>query len=213
MAETITRDELRRAIEGEEVVVVETLGPSYYAQGHLPGAINIPHTQVDELARTLLPDRGAAIVTYWKGAGGKQSPIRMIQGDKTKLADPHGLAYDPKEDVIYAANFGSRHDVSKNLTPRTGVPSEGNEQGKENWPLGREFGVPGSGTINVPSVSVYRRTARGNEPPVRVIQGNRTRLIRPQSCRRSSRSSTSASVVPRTSAIAAKGRGTSGRSR
>ncbi len=118
----------------------------------------------------------ASIVTYWKGAGGRMSPIRMIQGSRTKLADPHGIAYDPKEDVIYVANFGSRHDVSRTVTPRTGVPSEGNEVGKENWPLGREFGVPGSGVISGPSVSVYRRTARGDEPPLRVIQGPSTQF-------------------------------------
>jgi Rhodanese-related sulfurtransferase len=31
---------------------------------HLPGAINIPHTKIDELAPTLLPDKSAEIITY-----------------------------------------------------------------------------------------------------------------------------------------------------
>lgn len=79
MAETITRDELRSAIEGDEVVVVETLGPTYYAQGHLPGAINIPHTDVDELAPALLPDRGAAIVTYCSNTACQNSSIVQAQ--------------------------------------------------------------------------------------------------------------------------------------
>jgi rhodanese-related sulfurtransferase len=61
---TITRSELEAAIAAGEVLVVETLGPMYYASGHLPGAVNIPHTQVAELAPELLPDRDAAIVTY-----------------------------------------------------------------------------------------------------------------------------------------------------
>ena len=64
MASTITRDELRAAIDNGTVVVVETLGPMYYESGHLPGAINIPHTEVDALAPSLLPDKDAAIVTY-----------------------------------------------------------------------------------------------------------------------------------------------------
>jgi rhodanese-related sulfurtransferase len=63
-ASTITRSELQDAIAAGAVVVVETLGPMYYESGHLPGAINIPHTQVAELAAELLPDRDAAIVTY-----------------------------------------------------------------------------------------------------------------------------------------------------
>jgi len=32
--------------------------------GHAPGAINVPHTEVDALTPSLLPDKHAAIVTY-----------------------------------------------------------------------------------------------------------------------------------------------------
>jgi len=64
MTALITRDELRGEIEAGTVVVVETLGPIYYERAHLPGAINIPHTEVRELAPELLPDKQAAIVTY-----------------------------------------------------------------------------------------------------------------------------------------------------
>ena len=61
---TITRDELHARIQRGDVVVVETLGQRYYEDGHLPGAINIPHTEVARLAPELLPDKDAAIVTY-----------------------------------------------------------------------------------------------------------------------------------------------------
>jgi rhodanese-related sulfurtransferase len=64
MTALITRDELRGEIDAGTVIVVETLGPMYYEGAHLPGAINIPHTQVRELAPELLPDKQAAIVTY-----------------------------------------------------------------------------------------------------------------------------------------------------
>jgi rhodanese-related sulfurtransferase len=60
----ITREELRAAIFQGDVVVVEALGPRYYEDAHLPGAINIPHTEVGRLAPELLPDKDAAIVTY-----------------------------------------------------------------------------------------------------------------------------------------------------
>ena len=61
----ITREELRARLDGgEDVVVVETLGPKYYEDAHLPSAINIPHTEVDELAPRLLPDKSAHIVVY-----------------------------------------------------------------------------------------------------------------------------------------------------
>jgi len=64
----ITREELRAAIFQGDVVVVEALGPRYYEDAHLPGAINIPHTEVGRLAPELLPDKDAAIVTYCSNA-------------------------------------------------------------------------------------------------------------------------------------------------
>ncbi len=75
MTALITRDELRSAIARRDVTVVETLGPGYFESGHLPGAINIPHTQVRELADALLPDRDTAIVTYCSNAACRNSEV------------------------------------------------------------------------------------------------------------------------------------------
>lgn len=61
---TITRTELQTLIDADAVTVVEALPAEYYEQGHLPGAINIPHTEVRNLAPALLPDKGAQIVVY-----------------------------------------------------------------------------------------------------------------------------------------------------
>ena len=36
----------------------------YYADKHLPGALNMPHDEIDTLAPTLLKDKDAAIVVY-----------------------------------------------------------------------------------------------------------------------------------------------------
>ena len=54
MVEKITLDELRRELEIGDVTLVEALGPAYFEDAHLPGAINIPHDRVDELAPELL---------------------------------------------------------------------------------------------------------------------------------------------------------------
>jgi rhodanese-related sulfurtransferase len=61
---TISRTQLRDLIEAGTVTVVEALPAEYYDQGHLPGAINIPHTEVRDLAPALLPDKDAQIVVY-----------------------------------------------------------------------------------------------------------------------------------------------------
>jgi rhodanese-related sulfurtransferase len=44
--------------------LVEALGAPYFADAHLPGAINIPPGLVDALASRLLPQRDAAVIVY-----------------------------------------------------------------------------------------------------------------------------------------------------
>lgn len=61
---TISRDELRTLIDAGTITVVEALPAAYFDQGHLPGAINVPHTEVRDLAPTLLPDKDAPIAVY-----------------------------------------------------------------------------------------------------------------------------------------------------
>jgi rhodanese-related sulfurtransferase len=64
----ISRDELHRSLTtGDPLTLVEALGPAYFDDAHLPGAVNIPPDQVDRLAPALLPDSGAHIVVYCSG--------------------------------------------------------------------------------------------------------------------------------------------------
>jgi rhodanese-related sulfurtransferase len=64
MTALITRDQLRAEIDAGTVTVLDALGGEYYARQHLPGALPLVESEVDERAATLLPDRTAAIVTY-----------------------------------------------------------------------------------------------------------------------------------------------------
>jgi rhodanese-related sulfurtransferase len=75
MSALITRQQLHQEIAANAVVVVETLGDTHYAAGHLPTAINIPHTRLRELAATLLPARDAPIVTYCSNTACRNSEI------------------------------------------------------------------------------------------------------------------------------------------
>ena len=78
-AKTITRDELRRAIDAGSVTVVETLREEHFAQGHLPGAIHIHFEQIGERAHELLPDKDAPIVTYCSNTACRNSEIAANQ--------------------------------------------------------------------------------------------------------------------------------------
>lgn len=64
MTALITRDELAKEIANGTVTVLDTLGGEYYAKAHLPGALELVEADVETRAAQLLPDRGAAIVTY-----------------------------------------------------------------------------------------------------------------------------------------------------
>lgn len=49
-------------------VVVDTRGDDAYARGHVPGAIRLPHAEIDERSIAALP-AGAVAVTYCWGPG------------------------------------------------------------------------------------------------------------------------------------------------
>lgn len=69
MPTRITRQELQARMAGaDRPVLVEALGAGFYADAHLPGAVNLPPGQVDHLAPALLPARTAAVVVYCTGS-------------------------------------------------------------------------------------------------------------------------------------------------
>ena len=118
-----------------------------------------------ELSLTVQHDH--AVVAYRKDAKDLDEPIRLLQGDRTLLADPHGIAVDTRNRLLFVANHGSRYTPTGERPPD--MP--------EHWPQGRDTGrLPGSGNFLPPSITVYPLQASGNTPPIRVIQGPKTML-------------------------------------
>ena len=118
-----------------------------------------------ELSLTVQHDH--AVVTYRKDAKDLDEPIRLLQGDRTQIADPHGIAVDTRNRLLFVANHGSRYTPTGERPPE--MP--------EHWPQGRDTGrVPGSGNFTPPSITVYPLQASGDTAPVRVIQGPKTLL-------------------------------------
>ncbi len=65
MVTRISRDELRAKLDrGDALVVLEALPALYFEDAHLPGALNMPHDQVDALASTLIPTLSTEVVVY-----------------------------------------------------------------------------------------------------------------------------------------------------
>jgi DNA-binding beta-propeller fold protein YncE len=128
---------------------------------------------VDEDAKELFlsVQHDNALVVYNKTARDSEAPIRVVQGSHTGLADPHGLAFDQKNGLLFVANHGSYHEVSP---PAPGEKIRGRVF--PGFPLSREDAVPGSGKFLPPSISIYAKDARGDAPPLRVIQGPKTQM-------------------------------------
>jgi DNA-binding beta-propeller fold protein YncE len=127
---------------------------------------------VDEVAQELFltVQHDNAIVVFNKTAKGTEAPIRVLQGDHSGLADPHGMALDPKRNVLYVANHGSTHQVR---APEAGRTRRAQTPG---WPLTRDDAVPGSGQMLPPSITVYSKDAKGDAAPLRTIQGPKTQM-------------------------------------
>ena len=115
-----------------------------------------------------------AVVVFRKMAEEEEAPIRLLQGDRTRLADPHGIALDAKNDLIFVANYGASRQHRTGAGRGAGTLGMG--RGKANWPLGEDRVIPGSGRSSPPSITVYSRTAEGNTAPLRVIEGPKTQL-------------------------------------
>jgi rhodanese-related sulfurtransferase len=70
MPTPVTRGTLLQKLrDAAPVALVEALGPGYYEDVHLPGAVNIPAGQVDRLAPQLLPDTTVEVVVYGTATG------------------------------------------------------------------------------------------------------------------------------------------------
>lgn len=76
MFRTITRQEIQQHLAATTpVTLVEALPEKYYRDGHLPGALHLPHDQIRQLAAQKLPDKNAFIVTYCANAPCQNSRI------------------------------------------------------------------------------------------------------------------------------------------
>ncbi|HTW87928.1 MAG TPA: hypothetical protein VMD75_07970 [Candidatus Binataceae bacterium] len=131
----------------------------YTANGNFKArALAVPHgaygialsEKYHQMATAIQHD--AEIIFYRLQAQGAEPPLRSIRGEKTKLADPHGVAWDEKNGEIVVTNYG-------------------------NWSRGYwDPDYTGGGHYFPPSITVFKDDAKGDVAPIRIIRGPKTQL-------------------------------------
>jgi len=129
--------------------------------------------QRNELFLTL--QHTSAVVVFEKDARNRENPKRLIQGNRSGLADPHGMAVDNQRGLIYVTNHGSFREFNRtdgDIT-QTGM-YQGTFSSAATWPAERR--IPGTGRTFPSSITVHAVDAQGNVPPLRKISGPKTQL-------------------------------------
>ena len=74
MYEQITAEEAKKIMDsGEEHIILDTREQDEFDQGHIPGAILIPYTEIEHKAIERLPDKDKLILVYCRS--GRRSKI------------------------------------------------------------------------------------------------------------------------------------------
>jgi len=103
------------------------------------------------------------VVFYRRQVKGVEAPVRILRGQATGLADPHGIYWDESHNEIGVANHGNFRGVVKN-TGGGCSPSFVVEDETE------------AGESRPPSIRIFDASAKGDAKPLRVIQGSKTGL-------------------------------------
>ena len=65
MYEQITPEEAKKIMDsGEEHIILDTREKVEFDEGHIPGAILIPYTEIENKAIELIPDKDKLILVY-----------------------------------------------------------------------------------------------------------------------------------------------------
>lgn len=140
---------------------------------------NVSITVDEENQELYLPTQNPpSIVVYRKLAQGTEAALRILEGKRTQLVDPHGVAVDSRNGLLYVGNNTSTSDMNGgwarptflapgNPYPQWRVPNRGD---------GGRLTIPGTGRFELPAITVYARTASGDTAPMRVIKGPHTQF-------------------------------------
>ena len=81
MYQQITAEEAKKIMDsGEEHIVLDTREQEEFDNGHIPGALLIPYTEIENRAEEMIPDKNAQILVYCRS--GRRSKIASLSLSK-----------------------------------------------------------------------------------------------------------------------------------
>lgn len=97
--EQITQEEAKQIMDTTNgYILLDTRTREEYDQGHIPGALLIPHTEIAERAEEELPDKDQVILVYCRsGNRSKQASEVLVELGYTNIKEFGGINTWPYE--------------------------------------------------------------------------------------------------------------------
>ena len=95
----ITAEEARQIMDSQEdYVILDVRSQEEYDQGHIPGAVVIPHTEMEAQAEQILPDKDQLLLVYCRsGRRSKLAAETLVQLGYTNILEFGGILDWPYE--------------------------------------------------------------------------------------------------------------------
>ena len=95
----ITAEEAKQLMDSEEgYIILDVRAQEEYDEGHIPGAILIPHTEIDARAEEVLTDKDQLILVYCRsGRRSKLAAEALVELGYTNIKEFGGIIDWPYE--------------------------------------------------------------------------------------------------------------------
>jgi len=90
---TITMDEAVKMMSSErDYIILDVRTPEEYAEGHIPGAINVPNETIGTAEIPELPDKAQLILVYCRsGRRSKEAAEKLVKLGYTNIVEFGGI--------------------------------------------------------------------------------------------------------------------------
>ena len=89
----ISMDEAVKMMKDEKnYIILDVRRPDEYAQGHIPGAINVPNEEIGTAEIAALPDKSQLILVYCRsGRRSKEASEKLVELGYTNIVEFGGI--------------------------------------------------------------------------------------------------------------------------